>query len=48
MNIFEGIMHLENNVTQILYNLLEYKIFRKEFLNFLDIQEDINYSNFDI
>ena len=41
--IFEGILNLENNFTEILKNLCEYKLFKSEFLKFLDI----NYENID-
>ena len=37
MNIFDGIFHRENNVTEVLNNLMYYKPFRKAFFDFLDL-----------
>ena len=38
--IFEGILNIENNFTEILKNLSEYKLFKKNFLDFLEITYD--------
>jgi len=46
MNIFQEILHKEDNTTEILTNLLYYKPFRIEFLDFLGIKEDIKFENF--
>ncbi len=40
MNMFDGILHNENNATEMLKNLLNYKPFRIEFLNFLGFEKD--------
>jgi len=46
MNIFDGILSNENNTTEVLKNLLRYKLFRAEFLNFLGVDKDIAHKNF--
>lgn len=38
--IFEGILNIENNFTEILKNLCEYKLLKKNFLDFLEITYD--------
>ena len=38
--IFEGILNIENNFTEMLKNLCKYKLFKKQLLNFLEIKYD--------
>lgn len=38
--IFEGILNIENNFTEVLKNLCQYKLFKENFLNFLEIPYD--------
>ena len=38
--IFEGVLDKENNFTEILKNLCQYKLFKKNFLDFLEIKYD--------
>jgi len=45
MNILESILRLEDNVTEILKNLCFYKLFRENFMEFLEIKEEIIFDN---
>ncbi len=45
MNILESILRLEDNVTEILKNLCFYKLFRENFIEFLEIKEEIIFDN---
>ncbi len=47
MNILESILRLEDNVTEILKNLCFYKLFRENFIEFLEIKEEIIFDNID-
>lgn len=45
MNIFESIITKEDNVTELIKTFCQYKSFRKKFLKFLDIEENIEDEN---